>query len=120
MFGLLTLGSRIQMMIAAVVVLTGVYFYWKKQVETAALMEYNQRQLDQVLRDQEAFQQKMSEVEDKQKSIESDLTKQNEEITITLKNLQDYLYSEEAKKQDRPASIILKNTITQLNGGAKK
>jgi Tfp pilus assembly protein PilN len=119
MFGL----SRIPMYIAAFVVLsgvlTGIYYGWKHTVEQQALLEFNQKQLEQVIRDQQDFQSKMSAVEDKQKNIVEDLTKQNDEINRQLKDINEYLSSAEAKKIDRPSSVILKNTINQISGAKK-
>lgn len=119
MLGLFTLGSRIQLILGAIVILTGVYFYWKNSVEQAALMEYNQKQLEQIIKDNEAFQQKMQEVADKQKVIQEDMNRQNDEINTKLKNIDDYLNSAEAKKQDKPSSVILKNTVGQIKGQGK-
>jgi uncharacterized protein HemX len=112
MFGL----SKLQLYIAGAIALIGVYYYWKNSIEQEALMEYNQRQLQQVLEDQKAFQQKMQEVESKQRNIESELTKQNEQVTKTLSTVTEYLDSKDAKKQDKPASDIFKKTITELRG----
>jgi len=112
MFGL----TRLQLYIAAAVALIGVYYYWKNSIEQEALMEYNQRQLQQVIEDQKAFQQKMQEVETKQKTIESDLAAQNEQVNKTLSTVTEYLDSKDAKKQDKPASDIFKNTIKELKG----
>ena len=115
MFGFF-LGGRIQLYIAAAVAVAGVYFYWKHNVEQQALMEYNQRQLEQVIQDQQRFQQKMQEVENKQRTIENDLATQNEQVTKTLSTVTEYLDSKDAKKQDKPASDIFKKTITELRG----
>ena len=114
MFGLLGLGSKIQIYIAAAIAIAGIYFFWKHNIEQQALMEYNQRQLEQVVKDQQEFQQKMHEVENKQRSIESDLAAQNEVVNNNLRNLNDYLNSADAKKVDVPSSTILKNTVKQL------
>jgi uncharacterized protein HemX len=118
MFALLGLG-RVQLYIAAAVAVVGIYFFWKHNVEQQALMEYNQRQLEQVVKDQQAFQQKMQQVESKQRTIEADLASQNEAVTNSLKGVQDYLSSNDAKKQDVPSSGILKNTVKELRSEKK-
>lgn len=119
MFGL----SRIPMYIAAFFLLsgllTGIYYGWKHSIEQQALLEFNQKQLEQVIKDQQDFQNKMSAVENNQKTIVEDLTKQNEDINKQLADISTYLSSSDAKKNDRPSSIILKNTIYQLSGGKK-
>ena len=111
--------SRIQMYIAVAIAVSGIYFYWKHQIEQQALMEYNQKQLEQIVKDQEAFANKMTEVDQKQQAIETDLVKQNEEINNQLKDIQAYLYSTETKALEKPASAILKNTVNQIKGGVK-
>ena len=118
MFALLGLG-RIQLYIAAAVAVVGIYFFWKHNIEQQALMEYNQRQLEQVVKDQQAFQQKMQQVESKQRSIEADLANQNEAVNTSLRDVQEYLSSNDAKKQDVPSSSILKNTVKELKGEKK-
>jgi uncharacterized protein HemX len=94
--------------------LTTVYFGWKRQVEQQALLEFNQRQLEQVIRDQQQFVEKMRRVEQSQKEIEGELAKQNAEVDNALKNIDAYLLSPEARGADRPSSLVLKNTVNQL------
>ena len=119
MLGLLNLNSRIYLYVAIAIAIVGAYFLWKHNIEQQALMEYNQRQLEQVIRDQRAFQDKMQEVQEKQRTIENDLTAQNELLNNNLKNVNDYLNSSEVKKVDVPSSPILKNTIKQLRSEKK-
>jgi uncharacterized protein HemX len=116
MFGLL-IPARIQLYIGIAIAAVGVYFFWKHNIEQQALMEYNQRQLEQVMQDQQRFQQKMQEVESKQRVIENDLAAQNEQVNKTLSTVNEYLDSKDAKTQDKPASDILKKTVTELRKG---
>jgi Tfp pilus assembly protein PilN len=115
MFSLL-LSGRIPLYIAGAVAIIGIYFFWKHNVEQIALLEYNQKQLQQVIEDQQRFQQKMQEVENKQRSIEIDLANQNDQVSKVLIPINDYLNSTDAKKQDKPASEILKKTVGGLRG----
>jgi len=112
--------GRIQIYIFIAIALVGGYFYWKHQVEQQALMEYNQRQLEQALKDREEFQQKMSEIENKQRNVEENLAKQNDEVAQKLTNIDNYLLSPEVNKQDKQSSEVLKNTITELSGKKRK
>ena len=111
--------ARLQLYIFIIVVLSGAFGYWKSQIEKQALMAYNQKQIEQVLKDQQAFQAKMDELNSKQKDFEKDLTAQNNEIGIKMKSLEDYLYSAETKLLEKPATIILKNTVSQMKGNTK-
>ena len=118
MFGFLTLG-RIQLYIAAAVILTGFYFYWKHNVEQQALMEYNQRQLEQSIADQNKLKETLSAIEQKQQEI----IKQNEQDKVAyeqkLGSVTDYLDSSATKKIDKPSSDILKQTVKQLKDISK-
>lgn len=122
-FSLFTNLGRLPLYLAigafAIGLITAVYYGWKNQVEQRALLEFNQKQLEQIIRDQQLFSQKMRDIESSQREIVEDLEKQNAEIDSKLKSIDGYLLSPEAKKVDRPASIILKNTVNQLRGSSK-
>jgi uncharacterized protein HemX len=90
------------------------YVGWKHQIEQTAQLEFNQQQLLKVIEDEKNFQEKMRSVQEAQKSIADDVAKQNQAIDDKLKSLDAYLNSKDTLKNDRPASIILKNTINQL------
>ena len=113
MFGLLSLG-RIQLYIAAAVAITGIYFFWKHSVEQQALMEYNQRQLEQSIADQEKLKRDLVAISQKQDEI----IRQNEEdrkfYEGKLNSVSDYLDSALTKKADKPSSEVLKMTVKQL------
>ena len=111
--------ARFQLYIFILAVLVSGLGYWKSQIEKQALMAYNQKQIEQVMKDQQEFQARMDDVAYKQKIIEKDLTAQNEQIGIQMKSLEDYLYSATTKALDKPAGIILKNTVSQLKGNTK-
>lgn len=106
--------SYVGIAIIASTILGGAYWGWKRQIEQQALLEYNQQQLEQIIKDQELFYQKMAVIEQKQQEILNDLDKKNREIAIKLKDLEKYLNSPEVKKLNRPASEIIKNTIRKL------
>jgi uncharacterized protein HemX len=113
MFGLLSLG-RIQLYIAAAVAITGIYFFWKHNIEQQALMEYNQKQLEQSIADQEKLKKDLASISQKQEEI----IKQNEEdrktYEVKLNSVSDYLDSALTKKADKPSSEVLKITVKQL------
>lgn len=115
MFGL----SRIQLYIAAAIALFGIYSYWKNSIEQEALMEYNQKQLEQSIEDQKRMKAALDEIQQKQ----ADIIRQNEEdkraYDQKLSVVDSTLDSEKTKKEDRPSSEILKNTVKQLKEFSK-
>lgn len=112
MFGRLQLYAIIA--VVGFALLTGIYYSWRKGIERQALLEFNQRQLEQTLKDQEEFRRKMKEIQQSQE----DLIRKNEEdkkaFESQIENVRGYIDSEEVKKIDRPASPILKETIRKL------
>ena len=56
-------------------VLSGIYYSWRKGIEREALLEYNQKQLEQFTKDQEDFRKKMENI----KKEQDELRKKNEE-----------------------------------------
>jgi len=119
LLGFINFG-KIQLYLAIGTFLIGMltigYVGWKHQIEAAALSDYNQRQLEQVIQDQQDFQNKMKTIEDTEKSLSDNLAQQNEAITKKFNNIDAFLSSPEAQKSNRPASTVLKNTIKQLSG----
>ena len=100
-------------------VLSGIYYSWRKGIEREALLEYNQKQLEQFTKDQEDFRKKMENI----KKEQDELRKKNEEdkkkFDVKIDKARDYVNSEEAKKSDRPSSIILRETIKKLKDATK-
>ena len=115
MFGL----SRIQLYIAAAVALSGIYYYWKSSVEQEALMEYNQKQLEQSLEDQKKMRAALDDIQQKQADIIKKTEEDKRALDEKLSVVDSTLDSEKAKKQDRPSSDILKNTVKQLRDISK-
>lgn len=94
--------------------LTGTYYSWRKSIERQALLEFNQKQLEQTIADQAEFKRKMQEIADRQEEI---LKKNNEErkaFEDKIKGAETFIESEEARKSDRPASNLLKETVKRL------
>jgi len=111
--------ARIQFYIFLLSVLSGAYFYWKKDLEQKAFLQYNQMQLERAAEDREIFAKKMSEIQDKQRNVEDSLAKQNDSLNQKLSNIDNYLSSPDVNKNDKVSSDILKNTINQLGGVSK-
>jgi hypothetical protein len=103
--------------IIAVVVfgaLTGTYYSWRKSIERQALLEFNQKQLEQTMADQAEFRRKMQEIAEKQEAILKKNDEDRRAFEDKIKGAQTFIESEEARKSDRPASELLKETIKRL------
>jgi uncharacterized protein HemX len=113
MIGLITtfLSSNIgkYFMIAAAAV--GIYFWWQSQVEDRALLGFNQKQMEQLVKDQEQINKKLSDLRQVQDQILENEKQFKQNLDKKLSGITNFLSSDEAKKLDRPASDILKRTI---------
>ena len=98
---------------------TGLYHTWKKQIEAEELAKFNQAQLEQTMKDNAEFQKKMEEIQQNQ----VDIIKKNDEAKAAfeqkLSDVNTYLNSDAAKKDDIKSSPILKQTIFRLQGAVK-
>lgn len=92
----------------------GGYYLWKSSIEQKALLEYNIKQLEQTVRDQEEFRRRQAALEDQQRQAARALEEQNRALTGRVQSIQRTLNSPESVAADRPASDILKQTIDQL------
>ena len=99
--------------------LSGIYYSWRKGIERAALDEYNQKQLEQYIKDQEEFRKKMEDIKTEQDELRKKNEEDKKEFDVKIDKARDYVNSEEAKKSDRPASVILKETIKKLKDATK-
>lgn len=97
--------------------LTGVYYSWRTGIEREALLEYNQQQLEQNVKDQQAMREKLEEMNKIQKDIETE----NANVKKQFKDKMDTITTEIESKDtvDRPASDVLKNTVTKLKDAVK-
>jgi predicted Holliday junction resolvase-like endonuclease len=95
-------------------VLTGTYYSWRKSIERQALLEFNQKQLEQTLADQAEFRRKMQEIAEKQEEIIKRNAEDRKAFEDKINAAQSFIESEEARKNDRPASDLLKETVKRL------
>lgn len=93
----------------------GGYKYWENQVEQKALIEWNNAQLEQVIKDQERFIKQLEALTLVQKQIIETTKAANAEIDEKVEEIQEYLGSDEALQSNRPSSDILKETIRRLD-----
>ena len=94
--------------------LTATYYSWRKSIERQALLEFNQKQLEQTMADQAEFRRKMQEIAEKQEEIIKKNAEDRKAFEDKINGAQAFIDSEEARKTDRPASSLLKETIKRL------
>jgi uncharacterized protein HemX len=114
--GLITtfLGGDIGKYIMIAVAAIGVYFWWQGRVEDRALLNFNQKQMEQLLEDQKKIDKKLSDLRQVQDQILENEKQFKQNLEKKLSGINNFLSSEEAKKLDRPASEILKRTLQEL------
>lgn len=83
-------------------------------VRQQAMLEANNKQLEKIIEDQKQFFETMNAINVIQKEIVESMNKKNEQLSDQLKDLNDYLNSEEANQDSNPSSKVLKNTIKEL------
>lgn len=89
-------------------------------VRRQALAEYNKSQLEQALEEQRQTIQKMVELQELNRKIIEELNRQREENDAKMRAIEEYLTSEDAKRADKPASELLRETVRRLREGSKK
>ena len=94
--------------------LTATYYSWKGSIEKQALLEFNQKQIEQNLKDQKDFLAKQKVLNEQQEHVTRKLLEKNNELNAQAANINKYLNSQEARQSNRPSSDILKKTIEQL------
>jgi uncharacterized membrane protein YhiD involved in acid resistance len=101
------------------VLASGLYHTWKRQIQAEELAKFNQAQLEQTMKDNAEFQKKMEEIQQNQ----IDIIKKNDEAKAAfeqkLSDVNAYLNSDATKKEDVKSSSILKQTIIRLQGAVK-
>ncbi|MGZ4849818.1 MAG: hypothetical protein ACXV2C_00365 [Candidatus Bathyarchaeia archaeon] len=92
----------------------GVYLYWKHDITSAAQTQFNNAQLEKTIQEQNDYINKTKAINAAQEKTLNDLAAQNSQLTDKLKDVNDYLGSSDAMKDDRPSSKVLKTTIQKL------
>lgn len=87
-------------------------------IRRAALAEYNKQQLEIVMKEQENFNRQNRILQETQIRLMEALAKKMEETDRRVADVGEWLSSAEARKADRAASTVLKETLRRL--GAPK
>lgn len=115
--------GRLQLYIVAGIFIFGAlsagYYSWRKGIEREALLEYNQRQLEQTIKDKEEFKQKMEQVQADQQAALQKNEEDRKALEGQMQTMTDSLNTEEIKKSDRGSSLVLKETVTKLRDASK-
>lgn len=113
--------GRIQLYIIAGIflfgALTAFYYNWRSGIEREALMEYNQAQLEQSIKDQKAMQDKLAAMDAKQKELEAANAADKSVFKGKMNDITTEIESKETV--DRPASDVLKKTVSKLKDAVK-
>jgi hypothetical protein len=87
-------------------------------IRNEALVSFNRQQLEIVAREQEEFARQSRILQETQIRIMQELSKKIEETEKKIADIDQFLESPDARKDDRPASNVLKETLKRL--GAPK
>jgi len=99
--------------------LTAGYYSWRSGIEREALLEYNQKQLEQSIKDQEELKQKLESVETKRKEIEKENEESKKVFNDKINDITADLNSKEVVEKDNSSSQVLKDTVKKLQGVVK-
>jgi uncharacterized protein HemX len=113
-FGISVPVAKIVMIGAAVLAAVALYFWWQHEVEKTALLKFNNKQLEQVVREQASVQAKLDELAKDQQKLLRGQDEYKTHVDQSFANASKYLASDEAKKNNRPSSEILKRTVEEM------
>ena len=77
--------------VLAIAVVTGAYFYWKHSIKKQAQLEFDNKQLEQVVKDQKQTLDQLLKINKNQEDIIAGLNKQNDDLKNKLSYLDGYL-----------------------------
>lgn len=89
---------------------------WKASIRKEALLEFNNKQLEQIIKDQEKNISDLNNIHQITNKVLEELRTRNEVLEKQVGVLETYLNSTEVQKSDRLSSDILNETIKQLSG----
>ena len=101
-------------MVLIVGLIVGGYLYWKHDVQANADLQLENVQLKQTIADQQNYITQLNAINAANQQSITDLQTANTQVNAQLKSVEDYLYNPSTAKDDRPSSVILQETIRQL------
>lgn len=116
MFGLDKVAAQAIGVVILLVVLTGGYYWWKHSIKAEALAEWNQKQIEQVQKEQRELIQDLTEVAKNQKTLLDEMAKQSEMLDKKFSDLETYLNSKQVavKYRGTKSSDVLQRTFKEL------
>lgn len=104
---------------AIIIALVGVAWGWLKihdhNIRIAALTEFNEKQKAETEKNNAEIRAKLDQIAGDARAATKALDDKVKAIGTGLKAVDDYLSSDQAKKDDRESSELLKRTIEELN-----
>lgn len=92
--------------------------HYDDTIKAAALAEFNLRQAQQTILDQQKFIEQTKKIADDKEKIVSDLVKQREAVEQSLRDIEERI-RKNPKAADREASELLKQAIKELGEASK-
>ena len=117
MFGRLQLYIFIGILVFGT--LSAGYYSWRAGIEREALLEYNQKQIEQDLKDKEFMHQQLEDISNKQKEVQATNDAEKKALKDKLEAINTYLNTKETAATDRTASDVLKKTVNKLKDAVK-
>jgi peptidoglycan hydrolase CwlO-like protein len=110
--------SKIGLYIGGAVLILGLIFggyeKWQSDIKKEALIEYNQKQLEQNIKDQQNLKTKLEDIATKQQQIVDQNNTDKQNLQQKVDQINDSLSA--APDKAAPAPQILKDTISKLKG----
>ena len=115
-FGLDKVVAQIIGVAILLVLLVGGYYWWKHSVKAEALAEWNQKQIEQVQKEQRELIKDLTEVAENQKILLDEMKRANDALDTKFAALETHLNSKQviAKYKGTSSSEILKRTFKEL------
>jgi uncharacterized protein YlxW (UPF0749 family) len=102
--------NKFTMFLIAFVFISSVYYIWKKNIEHAALIEFNNAQMQQTLKDQEKYIQDQKRLADQTIEAVNQIQANNAKLQTKIGNLNNIINT----SQNQSSSTILKQTFEKL------
>ena len=113
--------GRVQLIIVGVIllfgVISGIYYSWRSGIEREALFEYNQKQIEQNIKDQQAMREKLKAMEDREKELQAENEAQKKVFKTDMESIAKEIDSKDTV--DRSSSEVLKKTVSKLKEHVK-
>ena len=90
------------------------YYNWRASIEREALLEYNQRQMEQDAKDKQILRQQLDDISKKQREVEAENLEVKKKIKEQVDIITADLTSKETIANDKPSSDVLKRTVNKL------